>query len=333
MIMEMFWIILGVVVALILIYLLLANGDLIVSESVVIDAPVDKVFSYILNLRNWKEWNSWIRYEQNAPLKYSDDVSIEGGYYSWDGKVIGSGKLTHHKIVTNERIEQKIQFFKPFKSSSDISWVFEEENGKIKVTWGMNGKLPFFLKPMLGKMKESLSRDYKMGLLYLAQMLDAKAPKMQLDFVGEIQFDGGTALCKADKGSIAYIQKTMGKGFENLLRYCKDNEIVLTGYPLSVYHKMNPKRGFVYDIAVPVDPSSPPSDEFTLKALPVGKYLKVTLHGSYQYMDLAWYSAFCYLKMHKFKYDWGRASIEVYETSPSEVAPAELITSILVAIK
>ena len=331
--MEVFWIILGLLLVAVLLYLLIANGDLVVSESVVIDVPIDKVFAYILDLRSWKDWNAWIRYEKDVPLEYSDDVSTEGGYYSWDGKVIGSGKLSHNKIVTNERIEQKVQFFKPFKSSSDISWVFEKKGDKTKVTWGMNGKLPFFMKPMLNRMKDSLSRDYKMGLLYLAQMLDGKAPKVELDFVGEMQFDGGTALCKADKGNITHIQKTMGKGFEDLLGYCKDNEIPLTGYPLSVYHKMNPKRGFVYDMAAPVGESSTPNDEFTLKSLPTGKYLKITLKGSYQYMDLAWYSAFCYLKMHKFKYDWKRASMEVYETSPSEVAPDELVTSLLIAIK
>ena len=331
--MEIFWIILGVVGVAVLLYLLIADGDLVVSESVVIGAPVDKVFSYILDLRNWKDWNAWIRYEKDVPLEYSHDVSEEGGYYSWNGKVIGSGKLSHYKIVPNKKIEQKIQFLKPFKSSSYISWTFEEENGKTKVTWGMNGKLPFFMKPMLNKMKDSLSRDYKIGLLYLAQTLSAKAPKMDLDFVGEIHFNGGAALCKADKGSIEYIQKTMSKGFEDLLGYCKENEISLTGYPLSVYHKMHPKRGFVYDMAVPVSESSTPNDEFVLKYLPTGKYLKVTLKGSYQYMDLAWYSAFCYLKMHKFKYDWKRASMEVYETSPSEVSPKELVTSLLIAIK
>ena len=55
-------------------------------------------------------------HEPDTVLSYSDNCNEESGNYSWDGKYIGAGKMTHVKLVRPNKIRQSIEFSRPFKS-------------------------------------------------------------------------------------------------------------------------------------------------------------------------------------------------------------------------
>ncbi len=56
-------------------------------------------------------------HEPEASLDYSENGQSEGGCYSWDGKLIGAGKVTHLEIQAGRAIHQQIEFQRPLQSA------------------------------------------------------------------------------------------------------------------------------------------------------------------------------------------------------------------------
>jgi uncharacterized protein YndB with AHSA1/START domain len=111
------WLMLAIVIAIPLaavIYLATLDGSFRVKRSLEIEAPAEAVFAAIVDLRSWPEWSPWMMHEPDAALVYSDDFQQEGGHYSWDGKVVGAGKLTHLSFKPHSRVVQPaVQIHQP----------------------------------------------------------------------------------------------------------------------------------------------------------------------------------------------------------------------------
>ena len=123
------WILVTVVATILLaalIYLACQEGHFRVQRSLEIEAPIEAAFAAVLDLKSWPHWSPWLMHEPVADLVYSDNYQSEGGYYSWEGKVVGAGKLTHLEIRPNRSIHQQIEFLKPFKSVNQVDWEFEK---------------------------------------------------------------------------------------------------------------------------------------------------------------------------------------------------------------
>ena len=60
-----------------------------VEKSIEIEAPIEKVYAAIRDFREWVPWSLWLISEPDCPLDYGED----GKSYSWEGKIIGSGKM------------------------------------------------------------------------------------------------------------------------------------------------------------------------------------------------------------------------------------------------
>ena len=104
-------------------------------------------------------------HEPGTTLAFSDKPDQEGGWYTWDGKLIGAGKLTHEKFTGEEKIEQRIEFKRPFKSVCKVWWELEKKDDSTTlVSWNMDGKMPFLFRFMAKKMPEYISKDYDTGL-------------------------------------------------------------------------------------------------------------------------------------------------------------------------
>ena len=98
------WILVGSVAVLALaalIYLASLDGGFRVRRCLEVNAPTEQAFAAVLDLRCWPQWSPWLLHEADVELIYSDNYQAEGGYYSWAGKVVGAGKLTHLEIRPN----------------------------------------------------------------------------------------------------------------------------------------------------------------------------------------------------------------------------------------
>ena len=273
-------------------------------------------------------------HEPRTDLNYSDNPNQEHGWYSWDGKIVGAGKITHQRFVDEERIDQLIEFTRPFKSSSKVWWEFETiDNEHTRVHWNMQGEMPFLFRFMAKKMPEYISKDYDTGLVKLRSELDQAAEKMVMSFDGKTTRPDTTALTIHFEGHLEEMKTAMSEGFPRLMQYIADNDIEPTGAPFSIYNKVDLKTmHFDCDMAVPVADGTQ-SKELVVKQIPGGEFFQSSLQGNYEFLELAWYQAYSHLQMSKIKPKHNNASLEVYENDPNTVSHTnEIRTSILIPV-
>ncbi|MCU7929508.1 MAG: SRPBCC family protein [Candidatus Thiodiazotropha sp. (ex Codakia rugifera)] len=327
-------IVIAVILAIPLLYLATLDGRFTVRRSLEIGASRKIVFDKVRNFRSWPDWSPWLMHEPDTTLVYSDTPDQEGGWYTWDGRIVGAGKLMHQKFTGEERIEQQIAFKRPFKSVSKVWWEFEtKDDGTTLVHWNMAGKMPFLFRFMAKKMPAYISKDYDTGLYMLRGELETDTEIPRISFDGPAELPDQTALSIHFEGQLEAMKKVMMEGFSKLGRYIDENDLSATGYPFTIYHKVDLNcMHFNCDLAMPV-PAETKSAEFDVRSYPGGRYYKTTLRGSYEFLELAWYQAYAHLQMQKIKPRRKCASIEMYENDPATVRHSnEIVTSIYIPI-
>lgn len=318
-----------------LLYLASLDGNFTVRRSLEIANNQKTLFNKIRDLKSWSDWSPWLMHEPETTLNFSESPDQEGGWYSWDGKIVGAGKLTHVKFTAEQKIEQRIEFTRPFKSVSKVWWEFEStgENSTL-VHWNMSGKMPFLFRFMAKKMPTYISKDYDTGLYLLRGKMETDAEAPLITFHGPQDLPNQTALSIHFAGHLEELKNAMMDGFPKLGKYIDDNDLKATGYPFTIYHKVDlESMHFNCDLAMPIDTETK-SSEFEIKSFPGGRYYKTTLRGSYEFLELAWYQAYAHLQMQKIKPKRKGASLEMYENDPAAVNHTnEIITSIYIPIK
>lgn len=301
-----------------------------ISESLVMNVSKEKIFKTVLDFKSWQDWSPWILHEKDVNLKYSDKVDEEGGNYSWNGKKIGSGTMTHNAITKNEKIEQTVTFLKPYKSTSKVTWLFESQGKKTNVTWEMKGSMPFLFKAMIGSLKDSISKDYKLGLILMNQLLDNSVDKMEIDFIGQEILGKDAVLYKSFEGTLEEMKRAMEETFPALDKYCSENEVEVVSQPMAIYHKVKPLVKM--DIGIPIKKKKIKKNEiFQVKKLPATKYFRMDLKGKYDFLEQAWHIAFSHIRVNKMKFKFTKSCLEIYLNQSEN--KNDLRTSIYIPIK
>jgi DNA gyrase inhibitor GyrI len=328
-------IVLAIIIGLPLLYLATLEGRFAVRRSLPIAADRKAVFDKLRDFTSWPDWSPWLMHEPGTRLTYSESPDQEGGWYSWDGSLVGAGRLTHERFTGQERIDQRIEFQRPFTSVSRVWWELEtREDGGTLVHWNMAGQMPFLFRFMAKKIPEAIGKDYATGLYRLRAQLVPDAEVPEISFDGPLELPQQTALTIHFAGHIEAMKKAMMEGFPKLGAYVETQQLSPTGPPFVIYHKIDPRNmHFNCDMAIPVNADTTSSD-FEIKTFSGGRYYKTTLKGSYEFLELAWYQAYSHLRMLKLKPQSRRAALEIYENDPSRVAHSnEILTSILIPIE
>ena len=240
----------------------------------------------------------------------------EGGGYEWKGKKVGEGKMTHLSLKAPERIVQRIDFVKPFKSVCEVTWSFEEEGDGTKVTWTMAGSMPFLFRLFASSAKKMIAKDYELGLSMLRREVDPSSPRFGLEFLGVSEFPALRGACVTYKGDMEGLKVHLAKTFPKLRKAAMDGSGNIPGQPMGVRVKMDEKNGQIeYEAVVPTSNDS--CGEFQVKDYPAMICNKVQLRGSYDMLPLALGAAFANTGMNKLRLDTKKAPFEVYENDPT----------------
>jgi len=161
------------IVVLALLAVLIIGGYLLspkfmVSRSVTINAPADKVYSFVANPKGWKQWAVWNQRDPAMQIEYSGPESGTGAKWSWKSKTQGDGTMT----FTSTEPARKVAFdlyFPDFGTTSQGLIDFVPDGNTTKVTWTMNGDMgsnPLFRWMALG-MDGMVGKDFEAGLTNL----------------------------------------------------------------------------------------------------------------------------------------------------------------------
>jgi uncharacterized membrane protein len=118
-----------------------------VDKEVWIEAPIEKIFSYVNTPSNLLElWPSLMEIKDVQSLP-------NGGYgFRWVYKMLGTrfeGKAEYTRIVTNQFF--LVETLGGIKST--IAWTFRSRENKTRVTFTVEYKIPI---PLLGKIAEAI---------------------------------------------------------------------------------------------------------------------------------------------------------------------------------
>jgi uncharacterized protein YndB with AHSA1/START domain len=154
-------------------------SDFRVTRSAAIAAPPETVFPHVNELRKWEAWNPWGKLDPAMKVTYEGPPAGVGATYSWTGNnQVGEGRLTITESRPNERIQFKLEFFKPMAGTSDAEFTFKPEGNRTIVTWSMTGKNNFIGKAMclFMSMDKMVGGQFEKGLAAIKSIVEA-APK------------------------------------------------------------------------------------------------------------------------------------------------------------
>ena len=295
-----------------------------VRRSTVVNADVKKVFSAVSEFRCWKNWSPWLLAEPDCALDYA----VDGTGYSWDGKIVGSGRVDVETVEVGSHMSCKLTFFKPFRSSNQIRFDFaSRDNGNsTEVTWTMQGSLPFFLLWMKKPMQAYIGDDFERGLLMLRHFVEQGSKGFELEFPGTQSFTGCHWI-----GIRRYCQKSemgfrLSQDFATLFSWLEQQDIEPKGDPMAIYHKWDLRtQRFHYTALIPVrEQPLEVGNGFVSGEIPPLKTYRVKLLGSFHFLPNAWACGIMHGRSKVYKIAKKHPAFECFHTMPDRVDDAKL---------
>lgn len=258
------------------------------------------------------------------------DFGADGKSYSWNGAIVGSGNMQLLEEETDDSLMMQLTLLTPWKSKSVVHFKFEKAYDSTRVTWRMEGSLPFFMFFLRSMMETLIGMDYERGLGMLKDLAEIGSVPSSIELKPEsshpmCQYIGIVRNC-----SMGEMPDCMGDDFGALKDYFTENQIQLSGPAFSIYSKWNLSKGFVeYTACFPVDakPAQLP-DGFVLRELPAVSAYVVKHTGAYRHLGNAWSAGMLRGRQKVFKQSKKVHPFEVYLTEIDSVPDPEVVTEV-----
>jgi len=172
--------IIGVVIVIaiagILIYAATKPDSFRVQRVVLINAPPDKVFPLVNDIKAWTVWSPYEKKDPAMKRTYGAVTAGKGATYAWEGnKEVGQGSM---EIVESgpKKILIKLDFVKPFEAHNMGEFLLEPKGDSTSVTWATYGPSPYMSK-VIGtfmNIDDLIGRDFEKGLADLKAATEKK---------------------------------------------------------------------------------------------------------------------------------------------------------------
>ncbi len=124
--------------------------DFEIRRSIDINAPAEKIFAMINDLRMSQTWSAWEKVDPGMQRSFSGPESGIGAKYAWSGnREIGEGGMEIAESLPDTKVRYHMHFIKPFEGRSDIDFDLAEHEGVTRVTQTMSGKNTGFFPKLL----------------------------------------------------------------------------------------------------------------------------------------------------------------------------------------
>jgi hypothetical protein len=169
-------VVLVVAIAGILLYATTKPDSFRVQRVVLINAPSDKVFPLINDIKAWTAWSPYEKKDPAMKRSYGAVTAGKGATYAWDGdKNVGQGSI--EMIESGPRkIVIKLDFLKPFEAHNMGEFLLEPKGDSTSVTWATYGPSPYISK-VVGtfiNIDDMIGRDFEKGLADLKAAAEKK---------------------------------------------------------------------------------------------------------------------------------------------------------------
>ncbi|NRA46208.1 MAG: SRPBCC family protein [Oligoflexales bacterium] len=301
------------------------------SRSTKIDLPIQDVFKMVGDFATWKAWSPWLCQEPECPVQISGSPLERGHKQKWDGKRIGAGEMFLVDLKADQLLTYELNFTKPWKSKSDVSFEFIAEGASTILTWKMKGTVPIFLFFLRKMMASFVGADYERGLSMLKEFLETGKVLSETKFRGVVSRDGFHYYGIHRNCQLTQIGPAMEEDFTKLHKLIEAKKIPDPEFVCSIYHKFDMVGGrceytcgFAYQNPIETDSQ----DNIDHGRVEAHHAIQVDHKGSYKHLGNAWVTAYSCQRSDRKKILKGIHPYEIYLNEPGKVPDAELETQV-----
>jgi hypothetical protein len=151
------------------------SGEFHIERSLQTSAPAAKVFAVMADFNRFGEWSPWAKLDPALKTTITGEPATVGSTYAWEGNAdVGSGKMTMIEVAP-ERIVVKLDFLRPFPSSSKITWTIKGTSDGATVGWAMDGVNETLMPKifsLIADMDSLIGSDFEAGLTNLKGLVE-----------------------------------------------------------------------------------------------------------------------------------------------------------------
>ena len=146
-----------------------------VTRSQSINAPPERLFELINNLRIMNTWNPFALRDPNAQAGYAGPEGGRGALHTFAGSKSGTGSLEILDAKKPSAVTMRLQMAKPFKADNTIEFALQPQGAATVVSWTMSGKQPLLAKAMtlFVDCDKMVGREFESGLANLKAKAEA----------------------------------------------------------------------------------------------------------------------------------------------------------------
>ena len=119
----------------------------LVQRSIAVAAPPGAVYAEVVDFHRWERWSPWTRLDPKQQITLTGEGL--GSVYAWSGDdKVGAGRMTIIEAVPGSKVGIKLEFLRPWESTSETSFLVVPEGGGSRLTWLMTGNHGFVGRAM-----------------------------------------------------------------------------------------------------------------------------------------------------------------------------------------
>ncbi|HEV2109862.1 MAG TPA: SRPBCC family protein [Gammaproteobacteria bacterium] len=146
-----------------------------VARSILIQAPPQKIFPFIEDLRLMGAWSPFEQLDPTVKRSFSGVARGTGAVYEWDGNgKLGAGRMEIIDSSPAARVIVELDFFRPIKADGIAEFSLRPVQGGTELRWEMDGRRPFLVK-LIGLflvLEEINGRAFEQGLASLKALVE-----------------------------------------------------------------------------------------------------------------------------------------------------------------
>ncbi len=151
-----------------------------VVRSGTISAPPEQVFAQVNDLHRWEAWSPWLAPDPAARTAYTGPPAGPGAVFTWSGNSnVGEGSMTITESRPHELVRLRLDFKRPFASTSTAEFTFAPDGKHTMVTWSMSGEKNLFAKALhlFMDVDTMIGAKFDEGLAQMKTVAEATARK------------------------------------------------------------------------------------------------------------------------------------------------------------
>lgn len=299
-------------------------------RSIEIDVPQYVVSDQVSDLKSWQHWAVWWKQDTGMTTTYSGAEKGVGARMDWVGS---DGKLGGLEIVEAnlDSMRTRLDFGNMFPTGI---WKFEIiEDNSTKVSWGMKGKMPFFMRFMTLFFEKMGAPDFENGLIGLKAYCE-KIPSRSSE-AEVVDWPNQNYILLHVECELTNIGGAIGEGLGTIFAHVGENNLQPTSAPFAMWGEMEntfTADGLVqFEVGVMVQ-EAVGNDQIKVGKTTSKRALQAIHYGAYQMSGTTYKVLEKYAKENELTVTMSK-SYEFYTNDPTLVAPEDVETLVVFEIE